>query len=67
MKSGFAEIFEHEPTQWGLRGDPLLWRELKSRLKHDEMPNTPDELMKALETEFKNCTGHSIKERSIYY
>ncbi len=66
MKSGFADMFEQEPTQWGLRGDPLLWRELKSRLKHVEMPDTPDELKKALETEFESCTGHSIKEREAF-
>ena len=66
MKTGFADIFEKEPTQWGLRGDPLLWRELKSRLKRIEMPDTPGKLKQALETEFESCTGHSIKEREVF-
>lgn len=27
-KDGFASLFQPEPVQWGLRGDPYLWAEL---------------------------------------
>ena len=26
-----SEIFEDEPIQWGLRGDPYLWQEMRKR------------------------------------
>jgi hypothetical protein len=55
-----SEIFEEEPIQWGLRGDPLLWRELKECFKDIEMPNTPSELQALIEREYENSTGHLI-------
>lgn len=40
MKTRVSEIFGEEPMQWGLRGDPLLWRELKERIKILRMSET---------------------------
>ena len=31
-------IFTPEPGQWGLRGDPFLWRLLKERYQAAELP-----------------------------
>ena len=66
MKSGVADIFEQELAQCGLRGDPLLWRELSCRLKHVEMPDTRDELKKLLEVEFESCTDRSVKDSEAF-
>jgi hypothetical protein len=55
-----AIIFEEEPIQWGLRGDPFLWRELKERLKEIEMPKTPELLKKLIEKEYEEATGYPI-------
>lgn len=55
-----AKIFEEEPIQWGLRGDPFLWSELKERLKEMDMPETPDELKAILEKEYEQLTEHPI-------
>lgn len=55
-----SEIFEEEPVQWGLRGDPVLWRELAERLKDIDMPESPDVLKEIIEREYEICTGHSI-------
>ena len=55
-----SEIFEEEPIQWGLRGDPFLWRELKERLKNIGMPETPEQLKALIEREYEASTGHPI-------
>jgi hypothetical protein len=46
-----SEIFEEEPIQWGLRGDPWLWRELKSKFESVPMPETSEALKKLI------CSG----------
>jgi hypothetical protein len=58
MKVG--TIFEDEPVQWGFRGDPYLWRELKERLAETDMPATPNELREIIEQAYKDATGHSV-------
>jgi len=62
-----AEIFESEPTQWGLRGDPFLWRELKERFKNIEMPETPGQLKKLIEKEYEKSTGYPITYEKHFY
>ncbi|WP_417316134.1 hypothetical protein [Cycloclasticus pugetii] len=61
-----SEIFEEEPAQWGLRGDPVLWRELKARLNDIEMPESPDELKKIIEREYEVSTGHPISHEDSF-
>ena len=55
-----SKIFEEEPIQWGLRGDPFLWRELKERFTSIEMPETPEQLKALIEKEYEFSTGHPI-------
>ena len=31
-------LFDRDVTQWGLRGDPCLWRELRARFAHTSLP-----------------------------
>ncbi len=61
-----AEIFEEEPIQWGLRGDPFLGREMKDRLKETDMPETPDELKTILEKEYEKSTGYPISHKKSF-
>lgn len=55
-----SKIFEHEPSQWGLRGDPLLWREMRNLLGDRDMPPTPEELKEIIETLYEECVGHPL-------
>jgi len=55
-----SEIFEDEPIQWGLRGDPYLWREMRERLKEIEMPSTSEELKALIEVTYEAATGHPL-------
>jgi len=32
-----ADLFDPEPEQWGLRGDPYLWREMKETFAETQL------------------------------
>lgn len=58
MENNFvSKYFESPPAQWGLRGDPCLWEEMKQRLNHENMPVTANDLEKLLHQKFKELTG----------
>lgn len=61
-----ATIFEEEPIQWGLRGDPFLWRELKERLKNIDMPETSELLQNLIEKEYEVATGYPITHKENF-
>lgn len=61
-----SEIFEEEPIQWGLRGDPFLWRELKEAFRETDMPSTPQELQYLIEEEYEKSTGHPIDHQENF-
>ncbi len=61
-----ATIFEEEPIQWGLRGDPFLWRELKERFKEIDMPETPELLKGLIEKEYEAATGYPITHKEQF-
>ena len=46
------EIFNHTPNQWGLRGDPELWQELKRIFENIPAPKDQRDFNKLLELEF---------------
>ena len=60
MNMKVSLIFEEEPIQWGLRGDPFLWRELKKNFMNVEMPQTPAQLKSLIEKEYEVSTEHPI-------
>ena len=55
-------LLEDEPTQWGLRGDPLLWREMKARLGAISIAVAPDDLERILHELFEELTGKTLNE-----
>ena len=55
-----ASLFQEEPVQWGLRGDPYLWREMRSHFERTSLPDTAAELRVLIEIAFESLTGHSI-------
>ena len=58
-----SQLFENKPTQWGLRGDPCLWEEMKAKLDLIAMPSTPKELERILRSVFLELTGRSWDNR----
>lgn len=61
-----SQIFQDEPEQWGLRGDPYLWRELKERLSKIQMPETPKQLERIIVKEYEAATGYSIDQGKYF-
>ena len=62
-----ALLFDKEPSQWGLRGDPYLWREMRTYLEKTPLPASADELIALIETTFETLTGHWISEREMFF
>ncbi|GAK56153.1 hypothetical protein U27_03115 [Candidatus Vecturithrix granuli] len=62
-----SEIFEEEPVQWGLRGDPYLWRELKERLSETNMPENPEKLQRIIEEEYEKATGYPLSHQEPFF
>ncbi|MGV7107005.1 hypothetical protein [Flavobacterium sp. U410] len=62
-----SKYFEPEPSQWGLRGDPLLWRDMKYKTEKKNIPRTANEFEKMLNKLFKELTGEEPqKGKNIY-
>jgi hypothetical protein len=59
-----AQIFEIEPSRWGLRGDPYLWKEMKDVLGDRAYPDTDEEILFLLEQTYEQLTGKSIKDKT---
>lgn len=55
-----ADLFEHEPAQWGLRGDPYLWRDMRATLEIAPYPHTDVQLVALLEATYQQLTGVSL-------
>ena len=68
MKAEFvACIFEPEPVQWGLRGDPFLWQFLKERYQAVELPYPPNVLREEILHIFADLTGELPEPGKHYY
>jgi molybdenum cofactor cytidylyltransferase len=55
-----ADLFEEEPTHWGLRGDPYLWRDMKATLRTAMYPGTEEQLTALLEQTYQQLTGVAL-------
>lgn len=42
-------LFVPEPAEWGLRGDPYLWRELRTRGRRLPLPKTAEAVTRLLD------------------
>lgn len=62
MERWFDSIFNPELVQWGLRGDPYLWREMREHLKDRPLPPAADAFLETLGELFRNLTGASLDD-----
>ncbi len=61
-----AELFEEEPMQWGLRGDPYLWKEMKTQFENTDVPASDEELRSIIVAAYEQITGRSIEEKEHF-
>jgi hypothetical protein len=57
-----AKYFDGPPTQWGLRGDPFLWNELREATAQKRIPLTVSELEKMLHKLFEDLVGEKPRK-----
>lgn len=57
---GIGTLFVDEPVQWGLRGDPWLWRALAERLADAALPDGRGSLDAALRRAFAAEVGRTV-------
>ena len=50
-------LFEPEPAQWGLRGDPYLWQALRDHLSDADIPASAAEAAAVLHAAFADLVG----------
>lgn len=58
-----AQLFHDEPTQWGGRGDPYLWREMHATLGNFPYPHTEEQLTALLAQTYQQLTGAALTHR----
>jgi len=64
------QIFDEEPFQWGLRGDPYLWEKLKEELSKIKTDVTLEDFNKILDKKFNeiiNKDGKVISKDEVYF
>lgn len=62
-----GSLFEEEPAQWGLRGDPHLWREMRERLEVVPVPDSIEEFVAVVKKEFRVLAGHCMSETENFH
>lgn len=65
--NNFSDIFSKTPAQWGLRGDPYLWEDMKRTLATVRLPSSAAKVRSGLEKAFLNLTGRPISTDEYFY
>jgi molybdenum cofactor cytidylyltransferase len=55
-------LFDREPNQWGLRGDPFLWREMRHALEGHPMPQSVECLTRIIGDLYIELTGRPLSD-----
>ena len=61
-KRYLSELFENEPEQWGFRGDPYFWADLKDYFSTKKFPYSEDWLTDDIYRMFKETTGEDLQK-----
>jgi len=67
MNSNVEKIFEKLPKQWGLRGDPYLWDDLKEYFSHSTIPFSEESFRNEIYSMFENFTGSKIESKEYIH
>ena len=62
-----ASLFELEPSQWGLRGDPFLWQEMKSRMLFSKNIHTARDFDNLLNKLFLELTSSMPRNNDFIF
>lgn len=57
-----SALFQPEPAQWGLRGDPFLWKAMEDSLRSTALPSTEAQCAALIEATFESLTGNPLTD-----
>jgi len=57
-------LFDPEPHQWGLRGDPHVWRRMRGLVAKRARPATVEEGIGLLHNAFRDVVGIGLPDTS---
>lgn len=57
-----ADLFEHKPQNWGLRGDPYLWEDMKQSFSSIMLPVSTEAFIEKFRDEFEKITGMPLTQ-----
>ena len=58
--SVMSDLFHPAPSQWGHRGDPFLWLEMRQALCHVPIPARPEAVASIVNAAFTALTGEEL-------
>lgn len=59
-----GDLFDPEPATWGLRGDPYVWRSLRTMLAKRVLPTAERDLVEILRSSFRWLTGSDMQDKT---
>ena len=62
-----SDVLSEKPKQWGLRGDPWFWEDLKTEFAFDDISITEEELIARITRLFEVKTGEALTEDAKCY
>lgn len=66
-QKNLGELFEIEPPQWGLRGDPYLWRKMREYFGGIPLPATVAEFDRQFERAFEQLSGQPLSTARNFF
>lgn len=55
-----SAIFEEKPKQWGFRGDPYLWEDMKKEFSTVPLTISSEDFVKEFKEVFEKLTGNPL-------
>ncbi len=66
-QNNLSIIFHQKPQQWGLRGDPFLWDDMRDYFEKIESLQSEEEFQKMLEDAFEQLTGSPLSQEGFIF
>ncbi len=67
MDNKFNDIFCNPPNTWGLKGEPLLWEDLREYFQTRAFPQNEHAFVKEMYAAFEKLTGWPVETTSFIF
>lgn len=66
-RGSISDLFTREPEQWGLRGDPFLWGEMRKAFEGVPIPDTEQQFTALMGEAFERLVGDAMDHAAPVY